>query len=50
MQRVKDGEITLVHVKDVENPSDFLTKWVSQLKYNASIAYVTGCLNRVPTE
>ena len=38
MQRIADGEVRLVHVPDEENPSDFLTKWVSA----ASLRYATG--------
>jgi len=43
MQRIKCGECKLVHVKDEENPSDFLTKWVpATQKLRASVAYATG--------
>ena len=42
MQRIADGEVRLVHVPDEENPSDFLTKWVSAAKLRASLRYATG--------
>ncbi|KAL1520790.1 hypothetical protein AB1Y20_022354 [Prymnesium parvum] len=40
MQRIQAGEIKVVHVKDVANPADFLTKWVPAKKLRASVAYV----------
>ena len=46
MQRIKSGRINVVHVPDAENPSDFLTKWVSAAKLRASLAYVTGAARR----
>ncbi|KAL1499518.1 hypothetical protein AB1Y20_011721 [Prymnesium parvum] len=42
MQRIQAGEIKVVHVKDVANPADFLTKWVPAKKLRASVAYVSG--------
>ena len=45
MHRVSEGEIKLCHIADVENPADFLTKWVVGRKFNDSIAYATGSRN-----
>ena len=45
MQRVKEGEVKLCHVADVENPADFLTKWLVGAKFNDSITYATGSRN-----
>ena len=42
LQRVKLGEVTLKHVPDVENPTDFFTKWCQADKVERSIAYLTG--------
>jgi hypothetical protein len=47
LQRLRRGEVQVGHVPDVENPSDFLTKWVSRAKANASIAYATNSRNLV---
>ena len=41
MQRVKNEEVTIVHVPDAENPADFLTKFVPAKKFRASMRYVT---------
>ena len=41
-QRVADGEISVVHVSDTQNPSDFLTKFISKDKTEDSIAYAMG--------
>ena len=35
------------HVPDTENPADFLTKWVSHAKFEASNAYATNGVNAV---
>ena len=45
-QRIREGECYVVHVPDPENPSDFLTKWVSAEKLRRSLAYVTGSNRR----
>ena len=42
IRRVKAGEAKLIHVSDAENPADFLTKWVSLDKLEASLEYVTN--------
>lgn len=42
IQRVRAGEVRVVHVRDEANPADFLTKWVSAKKLRASVAYVSG--------
>jgi hypothetical protein len=34
-------------VSDLENPSDFLTKWISRAKFSKSIAYATNAVNKV---
>ena len=41
-ERVKAGDIVLGKVDDKENPSDYLTKWVSADKVNKSDAYATN--------
>ena len=47
LQRLRRGEVDVGHVPDVENPSDFLTKWVSREKTNASLEYATNFRNVV---
>ncbi|KAL1519994.1 hypothetical protein AB1Y20_023476 [Prymnesium parvum] len=42
LQRVRAGEVRVVHVRDDANPADFLTKWVPAKKLRTSVAYVTG--------
>ena len=46
-QRVADGEITVVHVSDEQNPSDFLTKSVPHFKAELSARYAMAPM--VPT-
>ena len=41
-ERVKSGKVTISHVPDVENPADFLTKWVKKDKLRQSIDYFTN--------
>jgi hypothetical protein len=41
-QRVADGDLTVVHTPDPENPSDYLTKFIPVDKTNASIRYSMG--------
>ena len=41
-QRIADGQIIMRHVGDEDNPADFLTKWVSLDKLEASLEYVTN--------
>ena len=47
LQRLKRGEVEIGHVPDVENPSDFLTKWVSRDKSTVSLEYATNSRNVV---
>ena len=42
MQRIRQGEVRVLHVPDEENYTDFLTKWVPAKKLRASLDYVTG--------
>jgi hypothetical protein len=46
-QRERDGIQIVRHVSDLENPSDFLTKWISRVKFAKSIQYATNSANRV---
>ena len=39
--------VTLEHVKDVNNPADFLTKWLGAKKFKQSLAYATNSRNAV---
>ena len=41
-QRVADGDLTVVHTPDPENPSDYLTKFIPVDKTNASVRYSMG--------
>ena len=41
-----DGELRVVHLKEAENPSDFLTKTVSKEKTEASVKYLSGKCKR----
>ena len=41
-QRVQAGDIRLAHVDDEYNVVDFMTKWTSKQKVQASLAYLTG--------
>ena len=43
-QRITDGDLQVVHVPDPENPADFLTKFVSGPKTDASAAYCMGSI------
>ena len=42
LDAVKRREVKVTHVKDVENPADFLTKFVSKAKLEMSIDYMTN--------
>ena len=46
-QRVTEGLVSLEHVKDVDNPADFLTKWLPAKKFKLSLAYATNSANAV---
>ena len=50
LQRKARGEVEIGHVPDPENPSDFLTKWVGQVKFERSLAFATNSANRVARE
>ena len=41
-QRMSRGEISISHVPDVENPSDFLTKWLHSKKLDESVRRAIG--------
>ena len=45
MQRVRDKQVVLKHVPDVNMPADFLTKWIPIAKLDQSIIYATGAHN-----
>ena len=46
-QRIADGEVSVVHVPDPENPSDYLTKFIGAEKTASSIAYSIGMRRRL---
>ena len=48
LQRVKAGDCEIGHVPDVENPADFLTKFVPKAKFERSNDYATNARCRVP--
>ena len=41
-QRITDGELTVLHVPDPQNPSDFLTKFIDNKKTHDSVEYASG--------
>ena len=45
--RIVRGLVKVVHLPDIEMPVDFLTKWVSKKKVDASVYYLTNAANRV---
>ena len=45
--RIARGLAKVVHLPDVEMPVDFLTKWVTKKKIDASVWYLTNAANRV---
>ena len=45
--RIARGLAKVVHLPDVEMPVDFLTKWVTKKKIDASVSYLTNAANRV---
>ena len=47
LQRVDAGECEIGHVRDAENPSDFMTKFVPTAKFEASNEYATNAKNAV---
>jgi hypothetical protein len=48
LERVERGEVELGHVPDPENPSDFMTKWVSRDKLERSLEFCLNTRNAVP--
>ena len=46
--RVQRALVRVLHVGDPSMPVDFLTKWVTLKKVNASVVYLTNVYNRVP--
>jgi hypothetical protein len=46
-QAIRDGHVTMGHIPDEENPSDFLTKFINAKKFAASIEYCTNSRNAV---
>ena len=40
--RIRKRDIDVGHIKDEENPSDFLTKWQPRKKMRLSVKYATG--------
>ena len=40
--RMRSDELSLGHVKDSENPADFLTKWINADKFHKSVRYATN--------
>ena len=47
VQRVSSGEMRIGKILDTENPSDWLTKWVPNDKYDLSMEYAKNRRNRV---
>ena len=41
-QRIRHGEVNLVHVPDEQMPADFLTKWIPRAKLERSLRYACG--------
>ena len=46
LQRVKAAECEIGHVRDEENPADFMTKYVKKDKFDKSLEYATNARNR----
>ena len=45
--RIVRGLVKVVHIPDAEMPVDFLTKWVTKKKVDASVAFLSNTINRV---
>ena len=43
-QRIQQGECILKHVKGVEMPADFLTKWIGRAQLERALTYATNSL------
>ena len=41
-RRIASGDVTMLHVPDVQMPADCLTKWLGRDKIRASVEYMTG--------
>ena len=50
LQRVAAGEVRLVHVPDLVNHSDYLTKLVGSKKTASCDRYATNSRNEVPLD
>ena len=48
LQRVSRGAVEVGHVRDEENPSDFLTKFLKKDKVRRSLEFATNARNFVP--
>ena len=48
-QRIRRGEIKVLHIPGDSNPADFLTKWVPADKLRKSISYASGGAMRFKT-
>ena len=44
---VRDGEFVFQHVTDVNNPADFLGKWVPPKKFRATVKFIFNLDNAV---
>ena len=47
LERKDRGTVDIGHVRDEENPADFMTKYVPKAKYEASYKYATNAHNSV---
>ncbi len=47
LQRVTAGDVEVGHVRDVDNPADFMTKMVPKEKIERSLDYATNRRNAV---
>ena len=47
-ERVAEGDVVLVHVPDAGMPADFLTKWLTKRKLEASIARASNARTALP--
>ena len=47
-ERVKAADIQLLRIGDADMPADFLTKWLSKKKLEASLRRATNAANAVP--
>ena len=47
LQRKQRGTVDIGHVRDEENPSDFMTEWLPKAKFEESYIYATNSRNTV---